>query len=126
MGTALWVVQGILAIAFVVSGGMKALKSHEALKADPHMGWSHDFSAGFIQFIGLAEVAGGLGMVVPGLTGIATVLTPIAGACLAFIMLGAAAVHVRRSETGMVFPTLMLAAMAGFVAYGRFVALPLA
>ncbi len=126
MGTALWVVQGVLAIAFVIAGGMKALKSHDALKADPHMGWSNDFSAGFIQFLGLAEIAGGIGMVVPGLTGIAPVLTPVAGACLAIIMLGAAATHVRRSEIGMVFPTLMLGAMAAFVAYGRFVAMPLA
>ena len=125
MGTALWVVQGFLAIVFVVSGGMKALKSHDALKADPHMAWSHDFSAGFIQFLGLAEIAGGLGMVLPGLLGIAHALTPLAGACLTVIMLGAAAVHVRRSETNMVLPTLMLAATAAFVAYGRFVAMPL-
>ena len=65
-------------------------------------------------------------MVVPGLTGIAPVLTPVAGAGLTIIMLGAAVTHVRRSETGMVFPPLMLGAMAAFVAYGRFVAMPLA
>lgn len=125
MGTALWVVQGLLAIAFVMAGAMKALKSHDDLKADPKMGWSQDFSAGFIKFLGLAEVAGGLGMVLPGLTGIAPALTPLAGAGLAVIMFGAAAVHVRRSETSMVFPTLMLGALAAFIAYGRFVAMPL-
>ncbi len=119
MSTALWIVQASLALVFVGGGAMKLIKSHEDLKADPHMAWANDFSGGFIKFLGLAEVSGGLGMVLPGLTGIAPNLTAWAAAGLAAIMLGATAVHLRRSEKPMVVPTLILALLAGFVAYGR-------
>ncbi|MFB3069897.1 MAG: DoxX family protein [Gemmatimonadales bacterium] len=124
MGTALWIVQGVLAVAFTGSGSMKLLKSHDALKADPKMGWANDFSSGFVKFIGAAETAGALGLVLPGLTGVASILTPLAGLGLVGVMLGAAATHLRRSETPMVFPPLTLAALAAFVAYGRFVVVP--
>ncbi len=124
MGTTLWIVQGLLAVAFIGSGSMKLFKSHDALKADPKMGWANDFSSGFVKFIGAVEVAGGLGLVLPGLSGIAPVLTPFAGLGLVGIMLGAAATHVRRSEIPMAVPSLVLAVMAAFVAYGRLVLLP--
>ncbi len=119
MSTALWIVQASLALVFVGGGAMKLIKSHEDLKADPHMAWANDFSSGFIKFLGSAEVAGGLGMVLPGLTGIAPNLTPWAAAGLAVIMLGAVVVHLRRSEMPMVLPSLILALLSGFVAYGR-------
>ncbi len=125
MGTALWIVQGLLAVAFTGTGLMKLLKSYSSLIVDPKMGWANDFSGGFVKFIGAAEVAGALGMVLPGVTGIAPMLTPLAGAGLVIIMLGAATSHLRRSETPMAVPTLMLAVLAAFVAYGRFVVAPL-
>lgn len=124
MGTALWIVQGVLAVAFSGSGLMKLMKSYEALKADPKMGWANDFSGGFVKFIGAAEAAGALGMVLPGVTGITPILTPVAGAGLGIVMLGAAATHLRRSETLMVGPPLILGVLAAFVAYGRFVVVP--
>ena len=124
MGTALWIVQGVLAVAFTGSGSMKLLKSHDVLKADPKMGWANDFSSGFVKFIGAAESAAALGLVLPGLTGIAPILTPLAAVGLVGIMLGAAATHLRRSETPMVVPPMVLAALAAFVAYGRLVVMP--
>ncbi len=124
MGTALWIVQGVLAVAFTGSGSMKLLKSHDVLKADPKMGWANDFSSGFVKFIGAAESAAALGLVLPGLTGIAPILTPLAAIGLVGIMLGAAATHLRRSETPMVVPPMVLAALAAFVAYGRLVVMP--
>ncbi len=125
MGTALWIVQGLLAVAFIGAGSMKLLKSHDVLKADPKMGWANDFSSGLVKFIGAGESAAALGLVLPGLTGIAPILTPLAGLGLVGLMLGAAATHLRRSETLMVVPPLALAALAAFVAYGRFVLVPL-
>ncbi len=77
MGTALSIAQGILAVAFFGAGSMKLLKSHDALKAK--MGWANDFSSGFVKLIGVVEVAAALGLVLPGLTGIAPILTPLAG-----------------------------------------------
>ncbi len=124
MGTTLWIVQGVLAVAFTGSGSMKLLKSHDVLKADPKTGWANDFSSGFLKFIGAAETAGALGLVLPGLTGVAPILTPLAGLGFVGVMLGAAATHLRRSETPMVVPPLALAALAAFVAYGRFVVVP--
>ncbi len=54
MGTTLWILQGLLAVVFIGSGSMKLFKSHDALKADPKMGWANDFSSGFVKFIGVA------------------------------------------------------------------------
>ena len=124
MGTVLWIVQGLLAVAFIGAGSMKLLKSHDVLKADPKMGWANDFSSGFVKFIGAGESAAALGLVLPGLTGIAPILTPLAGLGLVGVMLGAAATHLRRSEMPMVVPPLVLGALAAFVAYGRFVLVP--
>ncbi len=124
MGTALSIVQGVLAVAFIGAGSMKVLKSHDVLKADPKMAWANDFSSGFVKFIGAAEWAAVLGLVLPGLTGIAPILTPLAAVGLVGIMLGAAATHVRRSEIPAVVPTMVLAALAAFVAYGRLVVVP--
>ena len=124
MGTALLIVQGVLAVAFIVAVSLKVLKSHDVLKANPKMAWANDFSNGFVKFIGAAEWAAVLGLVLPGLTGIALILTPLAAVGLVGIMLGAAATHVRRSEIPAVVPTMVLAALAAFVAYGRFVIVP--
>ncbi len=123
MGTALWIVQGVLAVAFI-GGGSIVLKSHDVLKADPKMGWANDFSSGFVKFIGAAESVAALGLVLPGLTGIAPILTLLAAVGLVGIMLGAVATHLRRSETPMVIPPMVLAALAAFVAYGRLVVVP--
>ncbi len=125
MEIALWIVQGLLGVAFTGAGLMKMLKSYSSLIADPKMGWANDFSGGFVKFIGAAEAAAALGMVLPGVTGIAPVLTPLAGAGLVIVMLGAAVTHLRRSETLMAVPSLMLGGLAAFVAYGRFLIAPL-
>ncbi len=122
MGTALSIVQGVLAVAFIGAGAMKLLKSHDVLKAK--MGWTNDFSGGFVKFIGASESAGAVGLVLPGLTGIAPILTPLAAVGLVGLMLGAAATHLRRSEIPMVVPPMVLGALAAFVAYGRFVVVP--
>ena len=55
MGTALWIVQGLLAVAFIGAGSMKLLKSHDVLKADPKMGWANDFSSGLGSHSGMGE-----------------------------------------------------------------------
>ncbi len=67
MGTTLWIVQGLLAVAFIGAGSIKLFKSHDVLKADPKMGWANDFSSGLVKFIGASESAAALGLVLPGL-----------------------------------------------------------
>jgi prepilin signal peptidase PulO-like enzyme (type II secretory pathway) len=83
------------------------------------MGWANDFTAGQIKLIGLAEIAGAIGLLAPWATQIVPVLTPIAAACLAFIMLGAVRIHATRKEPWA--PPLVLAVLCAFVAVGRLI-----
>lgn len=123
MNTALWIVQGVLAAAFLVAGSMKLTRSKDQL-ADS-MGWVDQFEQSHIRGIGAAEIAGALGLVLPGLTGVAPVLTPVAAVGLVALMVGAAITHARRGELPMIAVNVVLAAMAAFVAWGRFTDWPL-
>jgi uncharacterized membrane protein YphA (DoxX/SURF4 family) len=121
--TALWVVQILLALAFSASGVMKITTSREQL--GKRMTWANDFSAGTIKLIGGLEVLGAIGLILPTLTGILTILTPLAAVGLALTMIGAAWTHIRYKEYGGMAPSIVLLALTLFVAYGRFVVLPL-
>ncbi|MFT4258895.1 DoxX family protein [Microbacterium sp.] len=106
---ALWIVGGLLAIAMLGAGVMKLVTPKTAL-AEKGMAWTEDFSAGAIKAIAALEVLGALGLILPLLTGIAPILTPLAGTGLAIIMIGAIVVHVRRKEAFA--PALVLALLA--------------
>ncbi len=123
MSTALWILQGLLAFAFAVAGSMKLLRTRDQLSST--MGWVEDFSAGTIKMIGTLEILAVVGLVLPGLTGIAPVLTPLAASGLVLLMIGAAAAHMRRREWGNLVPVALLGGMAAVVAWGRFGAWPL-
>ena len=118
MNVFLWIVQALLAAAFVMAGMMKATQPKEKLA--PRLPWSEDFSAGTVKFIGVAELLGGLGLILPAATGIAPILTPIAATGLAVIMALAAITHIRRKEPSAVLFTAALFLLAAFVAWGRF------
>ncbi len=120
----LWIVQGLLAFAFLAAGFMKVSTPYAQLVANPRMAWTQDFSAGFIQFIGAAEMLGAVGLLVPSLTRIQPRLTPLAAAGLVLIMLGAASTHIRRGEPFI--PTLVLASLALVVFWGRWKKAPIA
>ena len=98
MTVALWIVNAILALAFLAAGGMKAVRPTSALKASG-MGWTDDFSPAAVKAIGILEVLGAIGLILPLATGIAPVLTPIAAIGLALAMVGAIVVHARRQES---------------------------
>lgn len=76
MNVFLWVLQGVLAALYTMAGVMKVSKPKPELKGQ--LPWVEDFSAGTVKFIGAAELAGALGLIVPAVTGIAVVLTPLA------------------------------------------------
>ena len=108
-----WIVQGLLGAAFLAAGGMKLVKTREALLAEgARMAWVEDFSDTALRGIGVVEVLGAIGVVLPQLTGILPVLTPVAAAGLVLTMLGAAATHVRRGEYPAVVPNLVLGGLA--------------
>lgn len=119
METALWILAGLLAIAFVGTGALKLQKSKAALH-QIGMEWTDDFSQTQIRLIGVAEILGGIGLVLPPAIDLAPILSPIAATCLALAMVGALAVHLRRGETGMIPPPLVLAVLAGVLAVLRF------
>jgi DoxX-like family len=109
----LWTVQGLLAAVFLFAGGMKLLLPIEMMKG------SVALPGGFLRFIGVAEVLGALGLIVPGLLRYQRALTPLAATGLLTIMIGATVITV---VGGAVAPALIpgvVGALTALVAYGR-------
>ena len=123
MSIALWIVQGLRAAAFLMAGAMKGVKSKSELSEK--MGWVDDCSDGVIQTIGGLEILGAVGLILPGITGVAPVLVPLAAVGLGLTQVGAIVVHGRRGEMQNVVGNVALLAMAVFVAWGRFGDYPL-
>jgi uncharacterized membrane protein YphA (DoxX/SURF4 family) len=123
MNIALWIVQVITGLLFVMAGGTKVMQPKEKLATS--MGWVEDFSQTTVRVIGTLEILGGLGLIVPAATGILPWLTPLAATGLVLTMIGAALTHARRGEYPMIGVNLVLLALALFVAYGRWVLAPL-
>ncbi|KRA39171.1 MULTISPECIES: DoxX family protein [unclassified Nocardioides] len=119
MNVVVWIVSGLLAALFLMAGTMKLAKSKEQILADPKLGWAESFSPGMIKLIGAAEVAGALGLILPGAFDVATWLVPAAAIGLAVTMAGAALTHARRNEWPSVAFTVVLLALAVFVAVER-------
>jgi uncharacterized membrane protein YphA (DoxX/SURF4 family) len=114
--------QVLFGVYFVVTG-----ISHFTLPPGlpPLMAWMYELPT-FLHYIsGTAEILGGLGLVLPGLTRIQTRLTPLAALGLVFVMVAAAIWHVPRNEFQNVVMTWILAGILGFVAYGRWKLSPL-
>ena len=122
MNVAVWIVQVLLALAFALTGLMKITQPCEKLLAN--MKWVEDFAPITIKGIGTLEVLAAIGLILPFLTGILPILTPLAAVGLSLVMLGAIITHARRGESPMVIGNVILLALAAFVAYGRFVAVP--
>ena len=116
MTIALWVAQGFAALVFLLTGALKVVTPQEKLVDKMH--WAATWPAGRIKLLGLAEVAGALGLVLPTALHIAPMLTPIAAACLALLMLGAVQTHRRLHESFV--PPLVLALVCVAIAAGRF------
>lgn len=102
---ALWIINGLLALAFLAVGSMKLFRSKPALQS-MGMAWTEDFSDAAVKLVGAAEIVGAVGLILPLLTGIAPLLTPIAATALALLMIGAVVVHLRRKESPV--PPLVL------------------
>ena len=119
MTHALWIVQVLLALLFLFAGGMKLVLPIEELTAQmPLPGW-------FVRFIGVAELLGALGLILPGLLRIRPGLTPLAAAGLVSIMIGATAVTAIMMDPAMALMPLVVGFLAAFVAYGRWQLAPI-
>lgn len=120
MNIALWIVSGLLAAAYLAVGGMKIVMSTKQLANNPNMAAIADeLSAPTIKTIGAIEIAGALGLILPWLTGIAPILTPVAALGLVALQIGAMVFHGRRKEYKQWPVNLLFAGLAAFVAWGR-------
>ena len=110
---ALWIVQVLLALMFLSAGGMKLVLPLNKLTGPVTLpGW-------FTRFIGVAELLGGLGLILPSLLRIKPWLTPLAALGLVLIMIGAIVITLRGGMIGPALFSLVVGLLAGFVAYGR-------
>lgn len=116
MNAALWIAQGFVALVVTTTGAAKLVYAREQLARRMH--WATTWPRGRIKLLGLAEVAGAAGLLLPTATGIAPVLTPVAALCLAVLMAGAVRTH-RRLGEGFV-PALIVGALCLAIAAGRF------
>jgi len=118
----LWIVQGLLALIFLFTGGTKLILPIEVLtEQTPLPGW-------FVRFLGVAEVLGAIGLILPGLLRIWPVLTPLAASGLVIIVTGATVltlVGVVPVGAAMALIPLVVGLLSAFVAYGRWRLAPL-
>ena len=118
MTYALWIVQGLLALLFLFAGGTKLILSLDVLMSmgSPNQiqlpGW-------FVRFIGVVEVLGALGLILPGLLRIRPGLTPLAAAGLVIIMIGATVLTLAGGDVAPALIPLVVGLLSVFVAYGR-------
>jgi hypothetical protein len=113
MTYALWIVQGLLAALFLFAGGMKLVVPLEKLAGQVPL------PGPFLRFVGVAEVLGALGLILPGLLRIRPGLTPLAAAGLIIIMVGATVITLAGGAIAPALIPLVVGLFAAFVAYGR-------
>ncbi len=123
MNAFLWTLQVLLAVLFSFAGITKINVPKDQLATK--FTWLGSLSPTLVHFIGGLEVLGAIGLILPAITKIATVLTPLAASGLALIMLGAFGVHLRRHEVSRLPVTVILLALTVVVAWGRFGPYPL-
>lgn len=118
----LWILQWVFGIYFIGVG-----VSHFIVPdgLPDLMGWMYELSDTQHMGAGVAEILGGLGLILPGLTGIRTELTSLAAAGLGIVMVFASAWHVGREEFASVGQNVVLALIMGYIAYGRWRIAPL-
>ena len=115
MRYALWIVQGLLALVFLFAGVVKLITPYDEMMAQMPI----VLPAWFIYFIGVVEILGALGLVLPGITHVRPGLTPLATLGLLIIMLGAVGYGVLAGDVVSAILPLVVALFLAFVAYGR-------
>jgi len=119
MNKGLWIVQWILALLFMFAGSMKLVLPIEEMTQQMQM------PGLFLRFIGVMEVLGALGLILPGLLHTRTGLTPLAAAGLVLIMIGAVVVSVELAGAMTAVLPFVTGMLAAFIAYGRWRIAPL-
>lgn len=129
MNVVLWIVQVLSGIFWSVTGFGKVLCFNQAVwnQTLPRVPWFSAVPQALFVFIGLCEFLGGVGLILPAMTGVKPKLTPFAAIGLALVMILAAGFHIIRGEYNSFLPfNLVLAGLAAFIAYGRLSVRPVA
>lgn len=113
MNIALWITQALLAALFLFAGGMKLIMPIEEMTKEIAM------PGGFLRFLGVAEVLGAIGLILPWLLRIRPNLTPLAAAGLVIIMIGAVVVTLMTGDMLSALMPFLVGVLAAFIAYGR-------
>jgi DoxX-like family len=111
MRVAYWIVAALLALFYLYAGGIKVARSKDQLR--PMMGWVDSVPLRLVRTIGVLEVLGALGLILPPLTGIAAGLALAAAAGLALIQVGGISLHLSRGEATVIWLNIILLALAG-------------
>jgi len=109
----LWIVQILLAALFAFAGGMKLVLPLDKLAGPVNL------SGALIRFIGVVEVLGALGLILPAALRIKPWLTPLAAGGLVIVMIGAVAITLIGGDPFVAGISLVVGLLAAFVAYGR-------
>ena len=128
MNKALWTSQVLWGVFFSVTGFGKICCYNSALwnKTRPRVPWFSAVPQELFVFIGICEFLGGVGLILPAMTGVKPKLTPFAAFGLTLVMILAAAFHIVRSEYNFLPINLLLGGVAAFTAYGRWLVAPIA
>ena len=124
MNILLWIIQILLALLFIFAGGMKIVVPNDLLMAQAPPGSTH-FPSFFMKFIGVVELLGGLGLILPGIFRRRQELTPLAAAGLVIVMIGAVVISVKDHGIMAGVTPLIVGLLCAFVAYGRWKLRPL-
>ncbi len=121
MNRVLWTIQILLALLFLFTGVEKFVVPAEQMT----QGMPAWLSISFLHFVGVCEMLGAIGLILPSLLRIKTGLTPLAAACLVIIVIGATVVTVMGGMLATALLPAVTAILAAFVAYGRWRLAPL-
>ena len=113
MNRALWVIQGLLALLFLFTGGSKQFVTAESLAAQ------NSVPLLLYRFVGVTEILGAFGLILPGLLHIRPGLTPLAVTGLTFITISATVITIANGQSLLALPPLIVALLCAFVAYRR-------
>ena len=118
MNVLLWVLQGLVSLVFLFSGGTKLVMSVQKMRemSPPN---SIMLPGAFVKFIGVMEILGGLGLILPGLTKVRKNLTPVAAFCLLIIMIGAVVISIMGPGVGAAIIPFVVGILCAVIAYGR-------
>jgi len=100
MEIAYWIVAGLLAVFYLYAGGVKVVRSKQQL--EPMMGWVDTIPMPVVRTIGVLELLGAAGLILPPLTGIAPALALVAAICFVVLQVLATGLHLSRGERSVI------------------------